>query len=138
MTFLNKITARTGLAAALLAGTVNTEIAAAEGQRPERARIAFMLVMAFVIAIAMKIVGVLLITALLIIPAATARRFAAGPEQMALYAALFGVAAVVGGLFASLEWDTPSGPSIVVTALAIFVAGLIPVRGLIKRQEGRT
>ena len=48
------------------------------------------------------------------------------------------VLAVVGGLFASLEWDTPSGPSIVVTALAIFVAGLIPVRGLIKRQEGRT
>ena len=94
--------------------------------------------LAIVVAIAMKIVGVLLITALLIIPAATARRFAAGPEQMALLAALFGVAAVVGGLFASLEWDTPSGPSIVVTALAIFVAGLIPVKIWTKRGESST
>ena len=122
----------------LFAATVNPELAAAEGMRPERANVVFMLLLAIVVAIAMKIVGVLLITALLIIPAATARRFAAGPEQMALYAALFGVAAVVGGLFASLEWDTPSGPSIVVTALAIFVAGLIPVRVWTKRGEGST
>ncbi|MAS05337.1 MAG: hypothetical protein CL534_11725 [Ahrensia sp.] len=122
----------------LFAATVNPELAAAEGMRPERANVVFMLLLAIVVAIAMKIVGVLLITALLIIPAATARRFAAGPEQMALLAALFGVAAVVGGLFASLEWDTPSGPSIVVTALAIFVLGLIPVRARAKREEGRT
>lgn len=122
----------------LFAATVNPELAAAEGMRPERANVVFMMLLAIVVAIAMKIVGVLLITALLIIPAATARRFAAGPEQMALLAALFGVAAVVGGLFASLEWDTPSGPSIVVTALAIFVAGLIPVRVWTKRGEGST
>ena len=122
----------------LFAATVNPELAAAEGMRPERANVVFMLLLAIVVAIAMKIVGVLLITALLIIPAATARRFAAGPEQMALLAALFGVAAVVGGLFASLEWDTPSGPSIVVTALAIFVVGLIPFRVWAKRGEGRT
>ena len=122
----------------LFAATVNPELAAAEGMRPERANVVFMLLLAIVVAIAMKIVGVLLITALLIIPAATARRFAAGPEQMALYAALFGVAAVVGGLFASLKWDTPSGPSIVVTALVIFVAGLLPVTVWTKRGEGRT
>ena len=122
----------------LFAATVNPELAAAEGMRPERANVVFMMLLAIVVAIAMKIVGVLLITALLIIPAATARRFAAGPEQMALLAALFGVAAVVGGLFASLEWDTPSGPSIVVTALAIFVAGLIPVKIWTKRGESST
>ncbi len=108
----------------LLAATVSPDIAEAEGQRPERARIAFMLLMAAVIAIAMKVVGILLITSLLIIPAATARRFAPTPEAMAVIAALLGVAAVAGGLFGSLRWDTPSGPSIVVAALAVFIVSL--------------
>lgn len=109
----------------LFAATVNPELAAAEGMRPARANLIFMLLLAVVVAIAMKIVGVLLITALLIIPAATARRFAAGPEHMAVFAAIAGVLAVVAGLFASLEWDTPSGPSIVVAALAFFIVSLL-------------
>jgi zinc transport system permease protein len=112
----------------LIASTVNPELAAAEGMEPERARIAFMLLMALVIAIAMKIVGILLITSLLIIPAATARRFSAGPEVMAVLASLFGAVAVAGGLFGSLKFDTPSGPSIVVAALVIFLASLLPWR----------
>jgi zinc transport system permease protein len=78
-----------------------------------------------VIAIAMKIVGILLITSLLIIPAATARRFARGPEQMALVAAGLGAGAVVLGLFGSLEVDTPSGPSVVVAALFLFLISLL-------------
>ncbi|OCW56981.1 metal ABC transporter permease [Hoeflea olei] len=108
----------------LFAATVNRELAEAEGMNPERVNIVFMLLMAAVIAISMKIVGVLLITALLIIPAATVRRFSAGPEQMALLAALAGALAATGGLFGSLRWDTPAGPSIVVTALALFVLSL--------------
>lgn len=110
----------------LFAATVNRELAEAEGMNPERANIIFMLLMAAVIAIAMKIVGVLLITAMLIIPAATARRFATGPEQMALLAALIGATSVLGGLFGSLEWDTPSGPSIVVAALVLFLLSILP------------
>ena len=110
----------------LLAATVNEELAQAEGMAPERSRIVFMLLMALVIAIAMKLVGVLLITALMIIPAATARRFAATPEQMAVLASALGALAVVGGLFGSLEFDTPSGPSIVVAALALFLLSLLP------------
>ncbi|MCV3737722.1 metal ABC transporter permease [Rhizobium sp. TRM96647] len=110
----------------LIASTVNPELAAAEGLEPERARLAFMLLMAVVIAIAMKIVGILLITSLLIIPAATARRFSASPEIMAVLASLLGAVAVAGGLFGSLKFDTPSGPSIVVAALAIFLASLLP------------
>jgi len=109
----------------LLAGTVSQELAAAEALRPERARLVFMVLMAAVIAIAMKIVGILLITSLLIIPAATARRFAGGPEVMAVLAALFGALAVVLGLFGSLEFDTPSGPSVVVAALLLFLASLV-------------
>jgi zinc transport system permease protein len=111
----------------LLASTVNPELAEAEGLRPERARLFFMLLMAVVIAIAMKIVGILLITALLIIPAATARRFAATPETMAIFASLLGAIAVVGGLFGSLRYDTPSGPSIVVAALILFIISLLPL-----------
>lgn len=112
----------------LFAGTVSVEMARAEGMNPERANVAFMLLVAAVIAISMKIVGVLLITALLIIPAATARRFANGPEQMGILAGLIGAVAVMGGLFGSLEWDTPAGPSIVVSALALFVLSLLPLR----------
>jgi zinc transport system permease protein len=116
----------------LFAATVNYELAEAEGMRPDRANVIFMLLMATVIAISMKIVGVLLITALLIIPAATARRVALGPEAMALIAALLGVVSVVAGLFGSLEWDTPSGPSIVVAALILFLLALLPVAGILR------
>jgi len=125
---------------ALFAATVNHDLAAAEGLRPDRANIVFMLLMAIVIAISMKIVGVLLITALLIIPAATARQLARGPEQMAVIATGLGVIAVVAGLLASLEWDTPSGPSIVVAAAVLFVLVLLPVAALARRRivsEGR-
>jgi len=115
----------------LFAATVNRELAEAEGMNPERANIVLMLLMATVIAISMKIVGVLLITAMLIIPAATARRFAAGPEQMAVIAAVAGALAVIGGLFGSLEWDTPSGPTIVVAALFLFIISLSPLPRLL-------
>ncbi|MFB9911468.1 zinc ABC transporter permease subunit ZnuB [Rhizobium paknamense] len=111
----------------LLASTVSEDVAEAEGLNPARARLVFMLLMALVIAIAMKIVGILLITALLIIPAATARRFAATPERMAILASLIGAVAVIGGLYGSLSYDTPSGPSIVVAALVLFVISLLPV-----------
>ena len=105
----------------LFAATVNLELAEAEGMKPEQANVVFMLLMAAVIAISMKIVGVLLITSMLIFPAAIARRFAGGPEQMALLSALIGVIAVFGGLFGSLHWDTPAGPSIVVAASTLFI-----------------
>ncbi len=119
----------------LFASTVNRELAAAEGMAPEKTNIVFMLLMAIVIAIAMKIVGVLLITALLIIPAATARRLANGPEVMAVLAALTGIAAVILGLFGSLQWDTPSGPSIVVAAMLLFIVSLTPLFSVFARRK---
>lgn len=121
----------------LFAATVNEELAQAEGMKPDQANLVFMVLMALIIAISMKIVGVLLITALLIIPAATARRVSSSPEQMAVLAALFGMLAVVGGLFGSLRWDTPSGPSIVVMAMVLFVLTLTPLIKLLKfRKKG--
>jgi len=110
----------------LFAATVNFELARAEGMKPEQANIIFMLLLAAVIAITMKIVGVLLITSMLIFPAAIARRFASGPEQMAILSAIIGIIAVFGGLFASLQWDTPAGPSIVAAASVFFVLTALP------------
>ena len=110
----------------LLASTVSAEIAEAEGLRPEWAKLAFMLLMALVIAIAMKIVGILLITSLLVIPAAAARRLSRTPEMMAVMASLIGAVSVVGGLYGSLHYDTPSGPSIAVAALVLFLFSLLP------------
>lgn len=124
----------------LFAATVSADLAEAEGLKPARANLIFMVLMATVIAIAMKIVGVLLITALLIIPAATARRLATGPEQMAVLAAIAGAVAVLAGLFGSLEFDTPSGPSIVVAAMLLFGVSLTPVAtgiGSLMRRMGK-
>jgi len=112
----------------LLAATVNEELARAEGLQPDRVRGLFMVLLATVIAIAMKLVGILLITALLIIPAATARRLAGGPESMAVIASGLGAVSVVLGLGTSLVLDTPSGPSIVVGAFGLFLVSLAVLR----------
>lgn len=119
----------------LFAATVSRELAEAEGLAPTRTDIVLMVLLSAVIAVAMKIVGVLLITALLIIPATTARRLSAGPEVMAIVAAVAGLVAVVAGLFGSLTVDTPAGPSIVVAALVLFVLSLSPLGGAIGRRS---
>jgi len=111
----------------LLATTVHEDLAKAEGVRVTLVRIIFMVLIALVIAVAMKIVGILLITALSIIPAAAARRFSRSPEQMAILAALNGSLAVIAGIYASLELDTPTGPSIVMAATAIFLFSQLPI-----------
>ena len=105
----------------LLAATVHEELAQVEGVPVFQVRLAFMLLIAIVIAVAMKVVGILLITSLLIIPAAAARRFARSPEGMAILASGFGCLAIGLGLWASLRWDTPAGPSVVVAATSIFM-----------------
>jgi zinc transport system permease protein len=116
----------------LVAATVNAELAEAEGMRPELTRVILMALLAVAIAIAMKIVGVLLITSLLIIPAATARRLSRSPEQMAVMASILGVLGVIGGLWGSMRYDTPSGPSIVVAALILFLLSLLVPQRLIR------
>jgi zinc transport system permease protein len=104
----------------MLSLTVHEELARVEGVPIDKMRLAFVLLLAIAIAAAMKIVGVLLITSLLIIPAATARNFARSPEQMAIFASAIGALAVAAGLAASLAFDTPSGPSVVAAAAILF------------------
>ncbi|WP_297323560.1 metal ABC transporter permease [uncultured Bartonella sp.] len=105
----------------LLALTINKDMAQAENMKPDRARFIFMLLLAVVIAVAINIIGILLITALLIIPAATARRFSSTPEQMAVLAAIIGVVGTILGLYASIEFDSRSGPSVVVALFILFI-----------------
>jgi len=121
----------------LLAATVNEDLARAEGMPVLAVQIGFMLVIALVIAIAMKIVGVLLITSLMIIPAAAARRWSSSPEAMAGLAAVMGVTAVCLGITGSASFDTPSGPSIVVAALLMFFVSQIPAPFRRQRQSGQ-
>ena len=105
----------------LIAMIVHEDLAAAEGVPIWRTRLYFTLLLAVVIAISLKVVGMLLIISMLIIPAAAARYVSRSPEQMAFLAALFGVLAVILGLGGSLQWDTASGPSIIIASFAIFV-----------------
>ncbi len=104
----------------ILAVAVHEELARSEGVAVDRVRLIFMLLMAVVVAVAMKIVGIILITALLIVPAASARRFVKSPESMAIMAVIFGLFSVLGGVFASMQWDTPAGPSIVLVSVILF------------------
>ena len=109
----------------LLSMTVDEELAAIEGVPVLRVHVIFVSLLAVLIAVAMKVVGMLLILALLIIPAAAARRLSKSPEQMAIIAVVLGESSVILGLFGSLEWDLPSGPLIVVVAMGFFIAVLV-------------
>jgi zinc transport system permease protein len=118
----------------LLSATVHAEIAAVEGVRVARARFLFTLMLAALIAVGMKIVGILLIVSLLVIPAAAARQLARTPEQMALLASILGTVAVLAGLFASLRLDLPAGPAMVAGAVVLFALA-VPL-GRRRREPG--
>lgn len=110
---------------ALVTATVNEDLAFASGIRPDRERLVLVLALAIVVAVALKVVGALLISALLIIPAAAARGLARSPEGMALAATAVGAAASLLGLRLALWQDTPAGPSIIVAAAGAFVLAAV-------------
>jgi zinc transport system permease protein len=66
-------------------------------------------------------------------PAAAARPLVETPEQMAVYAAVIGMVAVAAGLFLSLSFDTPGGPSIVLVLAGLFAASIFP--SVIRRRR---
>ena len=120
----------------LLMITVHEDIARVEGVAVDRINWCFLALIALTVAIMMKVVGLLLVTSLLIIPAATARRFAGNPELMALFASLIGCLAVAGGLYGSFAWDTPTGPSIVVAGCILFVLSFVlPVASIAGKRR---
>jgi len=105
---------------ALLTATLNEDLAHASGLNPDRERLVLTLALAVVVAVALKVVGALLIAAMLIIPAAAARALARTPEAMAAGATAIGAAAALAGLGLSMWQDTPAGPSIVTAAAGAF------------------
>ena len=112
--------------------TISEDLARAEGARIVYLRLLTVLLMALFVSVAFRVVGVLLITAMLIIPAATARPLARSPHGMALLSAAFGLLAVFIGLWSSLHWDLPSGPGIVAAAAAQFLI-LFTLTSLLRR-----
>lgn len=119
---------------ALLTATLSPDLAHAAGLDPRREQAVLTLALAVVVAVAIKVVGVLLIAAMLIIPAAAARPLAGTPERMALAAAAIAALSALGGLRVSFALDTPTGPTIVCCAAAIF--GLVAVFGTVLRRRG--
>jgi len=109
----------------LFASTVNHELAEAEGMEPNKFNAIFTVLMAAVIAISIKIVGLLLITGMLIMPAAMGRNLSNNPQQMVKLSVIGGLLSVIIGLFSSLQLNTPSGPSIITAALILFCFSLI-------------
>lgn len=110
---------------ALLTATLSEDLAHAAGLRPDRERLVLVVALAVIVAVSLKIVGALLIAAMLIIPAATARSLARTPETMAIAAAALGAVAGLGGLGLSLWQDTPAGPSIIVVAALLFAVSAL-------------
>ena len=105
---------------ALLTATLNPDLAYASGIDPKREQLVLTISLAIVVAVAIKVVGVLLIAAMLIIPAATARPFSRTPEKMLVVAALIGSVSALAGLRAAYYFDTPTGPTIVSLSAIIF------------------
>lgn len=117
----------------LLLITVHEDMARVDGVRVDLVKLSFVCLLAILVAVMMKIVGLVLVTSLFIIPAAAARQVSRTPEAMALFAALIGTLAVIAGLAGSYRWDTPAGPSIVLAAAALF--GLFYVLPLTRRDD---
>ena len=115
----------------LFAATVNLELAKAEGLNADLANAIFTILIASVIAISIKIVGILLITGLLIIPAAASRNLSSTPIQMAIISSVIGLVSVVLGLQTSMIWNSPTGPTILTIALGVFILTLIPLKKLL-------
>lgn len=105
----------------MLTAILNRDLAVAEGKQPDRERLLLSLILAVFVAVSLKIVGALLITAILIIPAASARVFAQTPERMAGVASFLGGVSVLSGLAVSIEVDTAAGPTIIAVATFIFL-----------------
>ena len=101
----------------------------------DRAKAVFTILMAAIIAISIKMVGLLLITGMLIIPAAMARNISTSPQGMVIYSILGGLLSVIIGLFSSLEFNTPSGPSIIAASLLLFILSLFNIKQTIKLKN---
>ena len=109
----------------LLLMTSSEELAHAEGVPIRTYEFLLMLLLGVAVAAAVQIVGILLITSLLIIPASTARLVSRGPETMAMTGSLFAALCMLGGLPFADAMALPLGPTIVTLTVALFLLVLM-------------
>ena len=111
-----------------VAVSVSREIAQAEGVQVRKVQLLMYLMIAMLVAVMMKVMGVLLIAAMLVIPTSAARMLSSSPERMVVFSGLYGVAALAGGVFSSFQFDWQTGPSIVLSATGLLLVTLVFVR----------
>jgi len=116
----------------LLLSTLSPDMARAANINPQQEQLVLTLCLSVVVAVAIKVVGVLLITAMLLIPAATARSWTKTPEMMAISALGCAVVASLLGFRSSYVFDAPTGPTIVTVSALLFVSAQI-VRRILKK-----
>lgn len=105
----------------LLITSFDEEIAAVAGVKVNQVNMAFAVLVALVVVIGMAVVGILLISALMIIPVATAHLLGKGFKQTLLASVVYSVLSVVGGLILSFQADIAPGGTIVMLAIAFYV-----------------
>lgn len=115
--------------------TVSEELAFSHGIDVPITKFILTILLALTIGIAMKFIGALIITALLIIPAATAKYYAKNPESMAIIAILIGMISIIGGILFSLFYDTPTGPSVVLSNTCLFFISLFISKFFIRTKN---
>ncbi|MGB5330415.1 MAG: metal ABC transporter permease [Gammaproteobacteria bacterium] len=111
-----------------VAVSVSREIAQAEGIEVRKVQFLMYIMIALLVAVMMKVMGVLLIAAMLVIPTTSARLFSRSPEQMVAVSALYGLGALVGGISSSFQFDWQTGPAIVVSATMLLLITLAITR----------
>lgn len=109
----------------LLLISINEDLAVVEGINLKRMNLEFMLITSFMIAVSIKVVGVMLIAAMLIVPSTTARNISTSPVQMLVFSVIIGVISIAAGVMVSYMIDSPSGPSIVLSSLILYILSLI-------------
>ena len=119
----------------LFASTVNYELAEAEGLNPDRAKAIFTILMAGIIAISIKMVGLLLITGMLNYTSSVGKKYFFKPIQMMVIYSIIGGLLSILGLLTSLEFNTASGPSIITAALFLFILSLLKIKQSIKLKN---
>ena len=100
--------------------SVSEELLQAEGVNIQVIRLSFTMILALFIAISFKIVGILLVTAMLVIPAASALSISRAPLQMIIYSIAIGCISVISGILVAVIFDLPTGPAIVLVSLGCF------------------
>lgn len=109
------------------------DLAQVDGLKVKRYELAFTLILALAVAMGIKLVGALLISALIIVPAATAKIFSLQIRTMAIWSMFFGLLAMLAGLFMSNTLGFPPGPTVILLSSTVFFLVLV-LHSLFKRD----